>query len=146
MEPETAMSDAPANTVESEAQAGEAAAAPAEGESAKLSQNPAQQAHQNHQKGRSDRRREQAAPTAKIEELLKEGQEVVVQVVKEPLGTKGARLTNFITIPGRYAVLMPTVETLGVSRKIESQQERDRLKKILQQVRAKGVGLITPHD
>lgn len=78
-----------------------------------------------------------------IETMLKKNQYVMVQVIKDPLGTKGARLTNFITIPGRYAVLMPTVETLGVSRKIESQQERDRLKKILQQVRPKGVGIIT---
>ena len=111
---------------------GEAAAAPAEGESAKLSQNPAQQAHQNHQKGRNDRRREQAAPTAKIEELLKEGQEVVVQVVKEPLGTKGARITSHISLPGRFLVYMPTVEHIGVSRKIDSRDERKRLRGIVQ--------------
>jgi ribonuclease G len=78
-----------------------------------------------------------------IETMLKKNQYIMVQIMKDMLGTKGARLTNFITIPGRYAVLMPTVETLGVSRKIESAQERDRLKKILQQVRPKGVGLIT---
>lgn len=78
-----------------------------------------------------------------IETMLKKNQYIMVQIMKDMLGTKGARLTNFITIPGRYAVLMPTVETLGVSRKIESQQERDRLKKILQQSRPKGVGLIT---
>jgi ribonuclease G len=78
-----------------------------------------------------------------IETMLKKGQPIMVQVVKDRLGTKGARLTNFITIPGRYMVLMPTVNTLGVSRKIESGAERDRLRKILQQVRPKGTGIIT---
>lgn len=78
-----------------------------------------------------------------IETMLKKGQQVMVQVMKDKLGTKGARLTNFITIPGRYMVLMPTVTTLGVSRKIESVQERERLRKVLQQVRPKGLGLIT---
>jgi len=78
-----------------------------------------------------------------IETMFKKGQHVMVQVMKDRLGTKGARLTNFITIPGRYMVLMPTVSTLGVSRKIESHAERERLRKILQQIRIKGVGLIT---
>lgn len=78
-----------------------------------------------------------------IETMLKKGDYVMVQIVKDRLGTKGARLTNFITIPGRYAVLMPTVQTLGVSRKIDSDQERDRIKKILRQVRPPGVGIIT---
>lgn len=78
-----------------------------------------------------------------IESMLKRNQYVMVQVVKDQLGTKGARLTNFITIPGRYMVLMPTVTTLGVSRKIDSEKERERLKRILQQVRPPGLGLIT---
>lgn len=78
-----------------------------------------------------------------IETMLKKNQYVMVQVVKDQLGTKGPRLTNFITIPGRYAVLMPTVSTLGVSRKIESDKERQRLKRVLQQVRPAGVGLIS---
>jgi len=55
----------------------------------------------------------------KIEELLKEGQEILVQVVKEPLGTKGARLTSHVTMAGRFLVFMPTVDHVGVSRKIE---------------------------
>ena len=63
-------------------------------------------------------------PQAKIEDLLKEGQEVLVQVVKEPLGTKGARLTSHVTMPGRFLVFMPTVDHVGVSRKIESREER----------------------
>jgi ribonuclease G len=78
-----------------------------------------------------------------IETMLKKNQYIMVQIVKDQLGTKGARLSNFITIPGRYTVLMPTVKTLGVSRKIDSDKERDRLKRILQQVRPKGIGLIT---
>lgn len=78
-----------------------------------------------------------------IETMLKKNQFVMVQVIKDRLGNKGARLSNFISIPGRFAVLMPTVSSLGVSRKIESDKERDRLKRILQQVRPAGMGLIT---
>lgn len=78
-----------------------------------------------------------------IEAFLKKGQHIMVQVSKDRLGTKGCRLTNFITLPGRCVVLMPTVKHLGVSRKIEDDQERERLKKILQSVRPPGVGLIT---
>jgi len=77
-----------------------------------------------------------------IESILKRNQSIMVQVAKDTLGTKGCRLTNFVTLPGRYTVLMPTVRHLGVSRKIEQDKERDRLKRILQQVRPKGLGLI----
>ena len=72
---------------------------------------------------RRDRDREKG-PEPKIEELLKEGQEIIVQVAKEPLGTKGARLTSHATMPGRFLVFMPTVDHVGVSRKIESREER----------------------
>jgi ribonuclease G len=72
---------------------------------------------------------------AKIEDLLKEGQEVLVQVVKEPLGTKGARLTSHVTMPGRFLVFMPTVDHVGVSRKIESREERARLRAIVREFR-----------
>ncbi len=71
-----------------------------------------------------------------ISELLKEGQEVLVQIAKEPLGQKGARITSHIALPGRFVVYMPTVEHLGVSRKIASDDERLRLKKILHGHRA----------
>src|SRR5579864_7840674 len=81
---------------------------------------------------RSDER-ERAQP--KIEDLLKEGQEIVVQVVKEPLGTKGARLTSHVTMPGRFLVFMPTVDHIGVSRKIESRDERGRLRGIVREFR-----------
>src|SRR5258707_2296996 len=86
--------------------------------------------------GRKDSRgdRERTAHQ-KIEELLKEGQEIIVQVVKEPLGTKGARLTSHVTMPGRFLVFMPTVDHIGVSRKIESREERGRLRGIVREFR-----------
>jgi Rne/Rng family ribonuclease len=74
-------------------------------------------------------------PEAKIEDLLKEGQDIVVQVVKEPLGTKGARLTSHVTMPGRFLVFMPTVDHVGVSRKIDSREERGRLRGIVKEFR-----------
>src|SRR5947209_2863350 len=74
-------------------------------------------------------------PQPKIEDLLKEGQEIIVQVVKEPLGTKGARLTSHVTMPGRFLVFMPTVDHIGVSRKIESREERSRLRGIVREFR-----------
>src|SRR6266536_6131577 len=74
-------------------------------------------------------------PQAKIEDLLKEGQEILVQVVKEPLGTKGARLTSHVTMAGRFLVFMPTVDHAGVSRKIESREERYRLRDIVRELR-----------
>ena len=76
--------------------------------------------------------------------LLREGQELLVQVIKDPLGSKGARLTTNITIPSRYLVFMPNSANIGVSSRIESEEERDRLKKILlsQEGLNKGVGYI----
>ncbi len=66
-----------------------------------------------------------------ISELLKEGQEIIVQIAKEPLGTKGARITSHVALPGRYVVYMPTISHIGVSRKIASEQERLRLRNIV---------------
>jgi ribonuclease G len=77
-----------------------------------------------------------------IEKVLKKGQTIMVQVAKDTLGTKGCRLTNYVTLPGRYCVFMPTVSNIGVSRKIESDRERDRLRKILQGLRPKEGGII----
>ena len=94
--------------------------------------------------GRRDRDREKG-PEPKIEDLLKEGQEIIVQVAKEPLGTKGARLTSHATMPGRFLVFMPTVDHVGVSRKIESREERSRLRGIVREFREQtgfGGGLI----
>jgi ribonuclease G len=73
--------------------------------------------------------------TQSITDLLKEGQEILVQIAKEPLGQKGARITSHIALPGRYVVYMPTLDHMGVSRKIASDDERQRLKKILQKHR-----------
>jgi ribonuclease G len=76
--------------------------------------------------------RPERTPSPSITELLKESQEIIVQIAKEPLGQKGARITSHIALPGRYVVYMPTVEHTGVSRKIASDEERHRLKRILQ--------------
>ena len=75
-----------------------------------------------------------------IADLLKEGQEIIVQIAKEPLGQKGARITSHIALPGRFVVYMPTLEHMGVSRKIASDEERFRLKRILQGKRPGPVG------
>ena len=72
---------------------------------------------------------------APIEDRLREGQDVLVQVLKEPLGTKGARITSHVSLPGRYLVFMPTVEHVGVSRKIVDDEERRRLKTLLKEIR-----------
>jgi len=69
---------------------------------------------------------------ADISELVRQGQDIIVQVVKDPLGTKGARLTTDITVPSRYLVFMPGSVHVGVSQRIESEKERNRLKKITQ--------------
>ena len=67
---------------------------------------------------------------ADISELVRQGQDIIVQVVKDPLGTKGARLTTDITVPSRYLVFMPGSEHVGVSQRIESASERNRLKTV----------------
>ncbi|HET6647650.1 MAG TPA: Rne/Rng family ribonuclease, partial [Pyrinomonadaceae bacterium] len=79
-------------------------------------------------------RRERQQPT--ITDLLDEGQEILVQIAKEPIAKKGARITSHIALPGRFLVYMPTVEHVGVSRKIESDSERHRLRKLIQMLRA----------
>jgi len=81
------------------------------------------------------RAKEEARAQPRIEDLLKEGEEILVQVVKEPLGTKGARLTSHVTMAGRFLVFMPTVDHVGVSRKIESREERGRLRGIVREFR-----------
>nr|MBA2356166.1 Rne/Rng family ribonuclease [Acidobacteriota bacterium] len=86
-------------------------------------------------RGGDRRQRQERAAQPNIEDLLEEGQDVLVQVVKEPIGTKGARITSHVTIPGRFLVFMPTVDHVGVSRKIESREERARLRGIVKQFR-----------
>ena len=78
----------------------------------------------------------------KIEDLLKPGQDVLVQVVKDPIGLKGARVTGYISLPGRYSVFMPHVAQVGVSRRIGSDKERRRLRDLVNEVRPKGSGFI----
>ncbi len=85
-------------------------------------------------------RRRESAPVPLISDLLKEGQEILVQIAKEPIGKKGARITSHIALPGRFLVYMPTVNHTGVSRKIASEEERQRLKRIIQSERENGHG------
>lgn len=77
-----------------------------------------------------------------IEELLQEGREILVQVEKEPMGTKGARLTSHISLPGRYLVYMPTVSHIGISRRLGDDAERRRLRQLIAKWRPKGSGFI----
>jgi Rne/Rng family ribonuclease len=86
------------------------------------------------------RRDFQNRPTPLISDLLKEGQEILVQIAKEPIGKKGARITSHIALPGRFLVYMPTVNHTGVSRKIASEEERQRLKRIVLSERENGHG------
>ena len=94
-----------------------------------------------HGRGPRKRRRE-SQKQRKIEELLKEGQEILVQIVKEPVGQKGARVTGYVSLPGRHCVLMPTIDKVGVSHRIGSDAERKRLRKIVDGARPKDAGFI----
>ena len=85
-------------------------------------------------------RREAPRNVPLISDLLKEGQEVLIQIAKEPIGKKGARITSHIALPGRFLVYMPTVNHIGVSRKISSDDERQRLKRIVASERENGHG------
>lgn len=104
------------------------------------SASPAPAASPQRERGRNGRdkrgfsRRDRHQPT--ITDLLREGQEILVQIAKEPIAKKGARITSHIALPGRFLVYMPTVEHVGVSRKIESDSERQRLRKLIQVLRA----------
>ena len=77
-----------------------------------------------------------------IKDIVKSGQEILVQVLKDPAGTKGARITTHITLPGTSLVLMPTVDYIGVSRRIEGEAERMRLKRMISEIKPEGLGLI----
>lgn len=78
----------------------------------------------------------------KIDELFRVGQEITVQVIKEPIGTKGPRVTTNITIPGRHLVLLPNADYIGVSRRIDTDVERSKLKKMVEKLKPKDMGLI----
>lgn len=92
-----------------------------------------EKSHQNGNWQDNRERRERVQPT--ITDLLREGQEILVQIAKEPIARKGARITSHIALPGRYLVYMPTIEHIGVSRKIESSNERGRLRSLIQKIR-----------
>jgi ribonuclease G len=77
-----------------------------------------------------------------ISQLLKRGQEILVQVTKGPRGSKGARVSTLISLPGRYLVLMPESDTVGVSRKVEERAERERLRRIGERLKRPGFGII----
>lgn len=85
---------------------------------------------------------DRAAEMPSIKDLVKQDDTILVQVEKEAIGTKGARVVTEITIPGRFLVLMPTVDYIGVSRRIEDDEERNRLKAIGEEICPKGLGLI----
>ena len=97
-----------------------------------------EQAH--HQAHQQEKRHERFK---RIDEVLKVGQEVIVQIVKEPIGNKGPRLTTHFSIPARYLVMMPGEERVGVSRRIEDRAERDRIRQIFKSIEIpRGVGFI----
>ena len=81
-------------------------------------------------------------PNPNIEDILKKGQEILVQIAKEPIEKKGPRVTTHITLPGRYLVLMPMVEHIGISRRIENPEERERLREIIKKIKPPGTGII----
>jgi len=84
----------------------------------------------------------EVAQPRRISDLLHNSQEILVQVAKAPIGTKGARLTTHITLPGRLLVFLPTVDHIGISRRIESESERRRLKDMVENLRPRDTGFI----
>jgi ribonuclease G len=92
--------------------------------------------------GSSDAEPENQKRKYPIEALLREGQEIMVHVAKSPIGTKGARVTSHISLPGRFLVLMPNTDHIGISRRIEEEEERNRLKNILIRLRDGKFGYI----
>jgi len=94
---------------------------------------------------RSDVRRKSAHRVSRsvpITDVVKEGDQVVVQISKEPIGTKGARVTSHVSLPGRYCVYLPTVEHVGISKRIGSPRERARLRKVIEGLKPKSGGII----
>jgi len=92
--------------------------------------------------GNGEKRNANGKHRAQIQDLLKEGDEVLVQAVKDPIGTKGARITCHISLPGRHLVFMPTVDHVGISRRIENEKERRRLRDLVDRYRPPGTGFI----
>ncbi len=92
--------------------------------------------------GKTRRTQRKVAGRRKIEDMVKEGQDILVQIVKESVGDKGARITGYLSLPGRHGVFMPTLERVGISRRISSEKERRRLRKLVDEVRPEGSGFI----
>jgi len=90
----------------------------------------------------SRRPKRKVAAQRKIEDLLKEGQDLIVQITKDAVGQKGARVTGYVSLPGRHCVLMPSVNRVGVSHRVSSEKERRRLRDIVKEARPKGAGFI----
>jgi Rne/Rng family ribonuclease len=118
---------------ETEAEAEEEPVAAAPGQPARRPRDDRRGGRRNDGRRRHNGRRQnaQTSDLPIISELLKQGQEILVQIAKEPIAKKGARITSHIALPGRFLVFMPTVNHVGVSRKISSDEERQRLKRIL---------------
>ncbi len=118
----------------------DASVAPPSRESNFESRPPHRKPSGNRRRGSSRRRNRpekgESAPRQTISDLLREGQEIMVQVAKEPIARKGARVTSYVALPGRFLVYMPTVEHVGVSRKIDSEAERQRLRRLMTELRA----------
>ncbi len=95
--------------------------------------------------GGGEGRRKQSSRVSRsvpITEVVKEGDKVVVQISKEPIGTKGARVTSHVSLPGRYCVYLPTVDHVGISKRIGSPKERSRLRKVIEGMKPKSGGII----
>jgi len=108
---------------------------PAAGDTEKPIDNTTQNDNYRGGNGGGRRNSRDRAPQPTITDLLREGQDILVQIAKEPIAKKGARITSHIALPGRFLVYMPTIEHLGVSRKIESASERSRLRILIQKIK-----------
>ncbi|BCR03607.1 ribonuclease G [Desulfuromonas versatilis] len=95
-----------------------------------------------HRPAPSEEAGDEHPPMPPIEDLLQEGQEILVQIAKEPIGTKGARITSHVSLPGRHLVFMPTVDHVGISRRIENEEEKNRLREAVEQMKPRGTGFI----
>jgi len=102
--------------------------------------------HSKNQKG-SDKKESKSkesggVPRFSIEDVLTEGQDIIVQISKEPIGSKGARATSHISLPGRYLVLLPTINHVGISKRITDEKKRNRLRDVLNEIKSPNIGLI----
>jgi ribonuclease E len=130
-EPEFGEEDATAESTEEAGQPAAAPRSPARREDRRFGRRGGGRGRQPGRRQGGRRPSMQTSNLPIISELLKQGQEILVQIAKEPIARKGARITSHIALPGRFLVFMPTVNHVGVSRKIASDEERQRLKRVL---------------